>query len=418
MQYDNALPLRLALPLLIACAAIVGAVTPLAATQKAVGQAVPDPDFAPDRPLAERAATALRIGVDRDASRVPALLTAIRALPMKTDAERAFVHLALDAIIETGAKLTPKQSFQLAHLTEPYYPAIFCLLRHAPKPHTRTLALMLDRPRLGRQAMLAISALLGDESAPGMAAALLRHFPPDLPVFVFAEDPGAIGLGGGIVRDISEGSVAVPRDFPSFHYRRRGGRGIRICGRGRNSVVVRRTAVDPGGKIEFGSCFAWSTDLTLRFGLLSRIAGIPTRELSEQFAPRSGTIIYEDAEQYRTEMRQIRDKAVAAFEAVKRRFVAQKLITAAEARGIKATTTFRILDERRKKAKGKLPPLNLPSPDAGTSDATPPTKKTAAAPQGAVKIGRIHWFSDYDRAKAVAKRVGKPLYLHFGENPG
>lgn len=35
-----------------------------------------------------------------------------------------------------------------------------------------------------------------------------------------------------------------------------------------------------------------------------------------------------------------------------------------------------------------------------------------------VRIGGIDWYSDYDQALARAKEVQKPLWLHFGENPG
>ncbi len=38
--------------------------------------------------------------------------------------------------------------------------------------------------------------------------------------------------------------------------------------------------------------------------------------------------------------------------------------------------------------------------------------------QPSVTIGKIGWYTDYDRALEVAKKEGKPLWLHFGENPG
>ena len=37
---------------------------------------------------------------------------------------------------------------------------------------------------------------------------------------------------------------------------------------------------------------------------------------------------------------------------------------------------------------------------------------------GRVTIGSIEWETDYDRALTRAKQTGKPLWLHFGENPG
>ena len=35
-----------------------------------------------------------------------------------------------------------------------------------------------------------------------------------------------------------------------------------------------------------------------------------------------------------------------------------------------------------------------------------------------VRIGEIDWYVDYDAAMKVAKESNKPIWLHFGENPG
>ena len=35
-----------------------------------------------------------------------------------------------------------------------------------------------------------------------------------------------------------------------------------------------------------------------------------------------------------------------------------------------------------------------------------------------VRIGGIDWYTDYDVAVKIARLDGKPLWLHFGENPG
>lgn len=39
-------------------------------------------------------------------------------------------------------------------------------------------------------------------------------------------------------------------------------------------------------------------------------------------------------------------------------------------------------------------------------------------PMKQVEIGAITWYVEYDDALEVAQREGKPLWLHFGENPG
>lgn len=35
-----------------------------------------------------------------------------------------------------------------------------------------------------------------------------------------------------------------------------------------------------------------------------------------------------------------------------------------------------------------------------------------------VRIGSINFYVDYDEALADAKQSGRPVWLHFGENPG
>ena len=41
-----------------------------------------------------------------------------------------------------------------------------------------------------------------------------------------------------------------------------------------------------------------------------------------------------------------------------------------------------------------------------------------APPAGQVRIGDIDWYEDYAAALAYAKQADKPLWVHFGENPG
>jgi hypothetical protein len=35
-----------------------------------------------------------------------------------------------------------------------------------------------------------------------------------------------------------------------------------------------------------------------------------------------------------------------------------------------------------------------------------------------VKIGGVVWYTNYDEALAVARAQHKPIWVHFGENPG
>jgi hypothetical protein len=41
-----------------------------------------------------------------------------------------------------------------------------------------------------------------------------------------------------------------------------------------------------------------------------------------------------------------------------------------------------------------------------------------AASEMQVRIGGVDWYVDYEVALAQARAVGKPLWVHFGENPG
>lgn len=35
-----------------------------------------------------------------------------------------------------------------------------------------------------------------------------------------------------------------------------------------------------------------------------------------------------------------------------------------------------------------------------------------------VVIGDVSWYVDYDAAVAIARAADRPLWVHFGENPG
>ncbi len=45
---------------------------------------------------------------------------------------------------------------------------------------------------------------------------------------------------------------------------------------------------------------------------------------------------------------------------------------------------------------------------------TPPMTTTAER----IPIGDVSWFTDYDAAVAHARAEQKPLWMHFGEDPG
>ncbi len=55
---------------------------------------------------------------------------------------------------------------------------------------------------------------------------------------------------------------------------------------------------------------------------------------------------------------------------------------------------------------------------APENDLVEPAPETAVDSDSAVTIGSVRWFVDYEQAVRVAKEQGKPLWVHFGENPG
>jgi hypothetical protein len=52
-----------------------------------------------------------------------------------------------------------------------------------------------------------------------------------------------------------------------------------------------------------------------------------------------------------------------------------------------------------------------------SADAKPPVAPTAPA-AGQVLIGDVSWYVDYEVAVTIARAADKPLWVHFGENPG
>jgi hypothetical protein len=52
-----------------------------------------------------------------------------------------------------------------------------------------------------------------------------------------------------------------------------------------------------------------------------------------------------------------------------------------------------------------------------STETNPPAAPTAPA-SAQVLIGDVSWYVDYEDAVAVARAADKPLWVHFGENPG
>lgn len=52
------------------------------------------------------------------------------------------------------------------------------------------------------------------------------------------------------------------------------------------------------------------------------------------------------------------------------------------------------------------------------SESKPEEETEEKAKPKKVKIGGIEWYVDYDAALKIAQEEKKPMWLHFGENPG
>lgn len=55
---------------------------------------------------------------------------------------------------------------------------------------------------------------------------------------------------------------------------------------------------------------------------------------------------------------------------------------------------------------------------AACQTATDPAQRSGAGAPEAVRIGDIEWLVDYDSALRLARETDRPLWVHFGENPG
>ena len=62
-------------------------------------------------------------------------------------------------------------------------------------------------------------------------------------------------------------------------------------------------------------------------------------------------------------------------------------------------------------------------PQVASSNSVSDSQTTSAVKSTSIEgetvhIGSIDWYVDYDTAMKVAKDLNKPIWLHFGENPG
>jgi uncharacterized protein YbjT (DUF2867 family) len=59
-----------------------------------------------------------------------------------------------------------------------------------------------------------------------------------------------------------------------------------------------------------------------------------------------------------------------------------------------------------------------PTMDSTTANPTAVPNALQADDLETTRIGKIRWYTDYDAAAELARTLDKPMWVHFGEDPG
>ncbi len=319
------------------------------------------------------------------------------------DAERCVALAAIDGLIRANVRPTDKEALALAKLSDLYAPGVAHLLAADAKRYAPALAVLTDRERIQTRLLRAICRqLLRCNAKRPLAGALLRRLMPHVEVDVHDKEVSG-RLGGSFGMAFSHGRLTVPGDFPRFGFwtigpRTRGDEEPTV-----ESIVTRRV-VQPGETIGFGGSRSDKGARRVRITTLAAL-GIERPAVAALFG--SEAIVYRDDSTYRRGITSLRADYAARYRKLVLTAREKKLIDDKTASALVPRVTLDIHDLREDKTT-PLPSTPLPS----TKD------KPAPAPAKTVRIGGIDWYTDYDRAHADARTSGKPLWLHFGENPG
>lgn len=377
----------------------------LAVASHAIG-AQPNDDLARDLdPKARvdvRARAAVRFGDTRateHTSAVVAMLVAAAKMPRRVgdDTQRCLALVALDGLIRADARPTDAEALALAKLSALYAPGVARLLAADAKRYAPALAELIDRDRIHTALLKATCRdLLRLEDRRPLAASLLRRSMPHVTVGVQDAPASNLIVGGRFGSQSGRGRLNVPGDFPPFGFwtvGRKGPDGDALTIR----TAVTRRAVEPGEAVGFGMTRSEMGAWLVRWNALSDL-GIERPVIAAVRG--DAQVRFVDAADYRERIAALRADYTARYYKLVDVARGKKLIDDAVAKTLVPRVTFDIRD-RREDRTVPLPP---------TDDEPAPAKT--------VRIGGIEWHADYDRALAAARTTDRPLWLHFGENPG
>jgi hypothetical protein len=338
---------------------------------------------------------------------VPVVRRLLAPLPLGAPEEARFVqYAALDALIRLDADV-PAQ--ELLGLPDRFVEHAIILLARHPDRNQAALLEVIRKHRAPRDAWIAVCNLLVPRRTPGLAAWLLGKLERELRLHV--HDPGS-GYGGGVMHSSSyDGRFKVPRGYPPTTLYRLTDRktgDAELLAPGRRPIFVTRRVVPPGETAGFGSHSRPDEDYRLRVAYLADLAGVAPSALD---LPRvlSVTIHWYGPERFLAEAARARADAERQVADLCERLASRGSIpTGRDGSALVPELRVTVKDARSDRST-PLPEL----PAAGK-----PAGATREEARGNVRIGDVDWFDDYDAALAAAKAAGKPLFVHFGENPG
>lgn len=335
-------------------------------------------------------------------------------LPRSADRSAELVALtAFDSLIRLGAPLTPAL---LRDLPRQFCHEAVVASLHDPLPLAPELVTLVGDENAPGACQKAVGILLADARTPGFAAARLAEMV--CRVHVSVTSPGKDARRQHSLRDLPGyesprvvEDISVPEGFPPVRrYRLRDTmhRGARlVLTQGDERVWLETIDVSPGLPATYVFQRSVEGDPRERYAILTAWAGVPEdREARTRMLGGFHDVTWSNAAQLRRDVDRIR----SAQKAWVRNFAAKLrdsgALTEAEYQAVNPKIIVKLHDARSgRDARTPLPELGAAA-DADI-DAKPD-----------VTIGSVSWYRDYDTARAIAVRRGKPMWLHFGEHPG
>jgi len=351
----------------------------------------------------------------------PRVRTLLRPLPDKAPKEAMFVHYAaLDALIRLEAEVPPAE---LLALPDRFRTHAYLILMRKPEKNRAALLDLIRPSGVSRPLWLAVAKYLAPMKEPGLAAVLLGKFRLKIGISVLHDHSDGSWSAMDPKRERTHGRFSVPPGYPPttlYHLKEQSFGDFKMVGyelaaSGELSVYICRRVVQPGKTAGFFDSVLSLDHSQALIHILAQMSGMSFKALARKalktlLTQRTKRILWSDPETFKADVAAIRKSAREDFMNFARIFQAKGLLTEEDARGHTPIFEIKVSDFRKDKTQA-LPPI--PPAEA---EAAPPSKKRHV--QGEVRIGDIYWFGDYDRAVRVARKEGKPLLRHFGENPG